>query len=329
MIDTTPPDFGLYIWWGSNTRSFYLDHSTARGYTQEWQGEFSWTREYSWDGAPFQVINYSQGWGWYTPDFSRPTDHGTHTLYFKGTDALGNTQTKSYTIVDPTYISTSGQPITTEELHLISPSQNQQVLTNKPTFTWKIPTTSILLTDKNYKIELKKDVADTETRFTLPDKEINPLSLEIKTSTANQLSYTLSWKDTLTPGSWLWQVSDISNKSNPILSPAGSFEVIPALEIEGVINYPNPFKHKTKIRYKLAKDVDELIIRIFTVSGGLVRELSGDTSGSSLSAEYHDVEWDGCNEYGEAVLNGVYRYKVIAKTASEHKETSGKMIKLR
>ena len=94
-------------------------------------------------------------------------------------------------------------------------------------------------------------------------------------------------------------------------------------------NYPNPFKEVTHIRYKLTRSVNRVRIMIYDLAGSFVRELSGDTSGASISAEYNDVEWDGKNAAGYAVVNGVYTYKIMVEGNNETVRGNGKMFKLK
>jgi len=69
-------------------------------------------------------------------------------------------------------------------------------------------------------------------------------------------------------------------------------------------NYPNPFgrqHERTNIAFRLTDDSD-VNIRIFTLVGGLVwtKKLQGLSMGS------HKTTWDGRNDKGHLVLNGVY-----------------------
>ena len=71
-------------------------------------------------------------------------------------------------------------------------------------------------------------------------------------------------------------------------------------------NYPNPFGRQypfTNIAFLLEKDSD-VEIRIFTLTGDLVwtKKLTG------LHRGFYDrmVKWDGKNDKGQTVLNGVY-----------------------
>ncbi|MFA5879429.1 MAG: fibronectin type III domain-containing protein, partial [Candidatus Margulisiibacteriota bacterium] len=211
---------------------------------------------------------------------------------------------------------------------LISPSNNVEIKTNKPELKWQIQ--DLDLDQISFTLEFINELIEVQdtAKFNKPDKIVNLLSAECNRN-GNKFSYKLNWKNTLSPGNWRWQVAANTAGGASIYSDSASFKIEPTLELEGVINYPNPFKDETKIRYKLSKDVDDVKIYIFTVSGDLVKELSGETSATSILEEYHDVLWDGKNEYGQRVVNGVYIYKICASAKNEQKEARGKMLKLK
>lgn len=75
-------------------------------------------------------------------------------------------------------------------------------------------------------------------------------------------------------------------------------------------NYPNPFNPETWIPYQLAKPT-KVTLNIYTVNGTLVRTL---LLGYQLPGYYTDKNqaayWDGCNNAGEPVANGIYFYQL-------------------
>jgi len=76
--------------------------------------------------------------------------------------------------------------------------------------------------------------------------------------------------------------------------------------IKAAYNYPNPFnprKNTTKIAFYNPIANSSVKIKIFTLTGRLVRDLSLNTPQSKGSVE---VEWDGKNGRGQVVRNGVY-----------------------
>ena len=86
---------------------------------------------------------------------------------------------------------------------------------------------------------------------------------------------------------------------------------IPA-ETELLSNYPNPFNPETWIPYRLAEDAFVTLI-IYNGAGQVVRTLD---VGHQTAAVYENrskaIYWDGRNELGEQVANGVYFYHLSA-----------------
>ncbi|MCL6097190.1 MAG: hypothetical protein M1391_01270, partial [Bacteroidetes bacterium] len=68
---------------------------------------------------------------------------------------------------------------------------------------------------------------------------------------------------------------------------------------------------------------DELKIKIFTVSGRLIKELI--VPPSNLSYDFNRIEWDGRDQDGDLVANGVYLYKVIMKKGTETIQATQKL----
>jgi hypothetical protein len=90
-------------------------------------------------------------------------------------------------------------------------------------------------------------------------------------------------------------------------------------------NYPNPFNPETWIPYQLAEPGD-VTISIYNLKGALIRtiKLGRKEAGSYLSKE-KSARWDGRNETGERVANGIYFYAMKANGFSSMK----KMVVLR
>jgi hypothetical protein len=77
-------------------------------------------------------------------------------------------------------------------------------------------------------------------------------------------------------------------------------------------NYPNPFNPETWIPFRLAENL-EVKIRIYDIQGRLVRELAlGGLEAGVYEQRDKAAHWDGRNEQGEQVANGVYIYQMVA-----------------
>jgi hypothetical protein len=101
---------------------------------------------------------------------------------------------------------------------------------------------------------------------------------------------------------------NFSNRSTSELS----FEVVEAgdLKLTNVINFPNPFSDETTISFRLPRRAD-VAVRVYTVGGRMVRKLSSP----GVSGWGH-VLWDGRDEQGDKVSNGVYIYKITAVSSA-------------
>ncbi|NVM02672.1 MAG: T9SS type A sorting domain-containing protein, partial [Candidatus Helarchaeota archaeon] len=92
------------------------------------------------------------------------------------------------------------------------------------------------------------------------------------------------------------------------------FKVSSHLEITKVYNFPNPIDRDTYFTYILTKEAEEVSIKLFTISGRLIKVLNNAPS----KAGYNQIYWDGKDEDGDNLANGVYFYKIIAKNEDEN-----------
>jgi hypothetical protein len=72
-------------------------------------------------------------------------------------------------------------------------------------------------------------------------------------------------------------------------------------------NVPNPFNPTTTISFELAASA-QVSLRVYSVSGTFVRTLVE----REMSADQHQVVWDGRDENGAPVSSGVYFYRLTA-----------------
>jgi len=92
------------------------------------------------------------------------------------------------------------------------------------------------------------------------------------------------------------------------------------------MNYPNPFKKKTTITCGVATEIDEIEIKIYTLSGRLIRKLLPEEQ----IVGFIMADWDGRDEDSDEVANGVYYGKVTVKREGQKLLTEYiKMMKLK
>lgn len=111
------------------------------------------------------------------------------------------------------------------------------------------------------------------------------------------------------------------------------FTVSDELKLIDYGNYPNPFKDRTVFIYELTQRVDNFKIKIYTTSGRLIKILEEPTifsTGLDMNGGgYHEILWNGLDENGNFVANGVYFYKMIAKKDKKFVTQIGKIAKAR
>jgi hypothetical protein len=105
-------------------------------------------------------------------------------------------------------------------------------------------------------------------------------------------------------------------------NPAGrepyeiNFKVVNEAALSNVLNYPNPFSTSTRFVYTLTGSElpERFDIHIFTITGKLVKVIDLHAS-NDVKVGYNitDFAWDGRDEFGDELANGVYIYKVVAK----------------
>lgn len=111
------------------------------------------------------------------------------------------------------------------------------------------------------------------------------------------------------------QTSDISGNISGQNEYRISFQVIFKEQISDVYNYPNPFSTKTRFVFTLTgMEVPEnIVIKIMTLSGKVVRQLTSiDLGEFKIGQNITENYWDGRDEYGSMLANGIYLYQVKA-----------------
>jgi flagellar hook assembly protein FlgD len=98
--------------------------------------------------------------------------------------------------------------------------------------------------------------------------------------------------------------------------------------ITEVLNYPNPFSTSTKFVFTVTgTDVPETFkIQIMTISGKIVREITREELGYiHIGRNITEFAWDGTDQYGGKLANGVYFYHIVTRLHGnqvEHMNTS-------
>ncbi|MBR9860847.1 hypothetical protein GYB22_08890 [bacterium] len=124
-------------------------------------------------------------------------------------------------------------------------------------------------------------------------------------------------------------VSDASGNESSDLEYMIHFEVIREATITNFYPYPNPFTSSMKFVYTLTGEElpDYVKVTIMTVSGKVVREVTQSELGMMrIGNNVSEFTWDGTDEFGDPLANGVYLFKVTAKLNGEdlaHRASEG------
>lgn len=88
------------------------------------------------------------------------------------------------------------------------------------------------------------------------------------------------------------------------------------LNLENVLNYPNPFVNYTEFWFNHNKPNEslEVQIQIFTVSGKLVKTINQNIPNAETLVR--SVTWNGLDDFGNKIGKGVYVYKLRVKATA-------------
>ncbi len=85
----------------------------------------------------------------------------------------------------------------------------------------------------------------------------------------------------------------------------------PGIVLTGLLNYPNPFSDQTQFSIEHNKPATELriVIEIFSLNGQLVKSLDESIYASGYNVP--PIEWDGRDEGGALLQNGIYIFRAL------------------
>lgn len=121
------------------------------------------------------------------------------------------------------------------------------------------------------------------------------------------------------------QASDKSGNISGDYDYQIGFEVFSKPSITEVLNYPNPFSTRTQFVFTLTgtEVPEEFKIQIMNISGDIVREITQAELGPLfIGRNLTDYWWDGRDEFGDLLANGVYLYRVEARLHGQSMELS-------
>lgn len=141
----------------------------------------------------------------------------------------------------------------------------------------------------------------------------------------------VTWTPKLEDGRHILEVlaKDASGNFFDSTSSRSVFNVYNNPDLLQVYNYPNPFSENTYFTFELRGVIppEEVKIKIFTVAGRLIKEFV--LNSAALQIGFNKIFWDGKDQDGDEIANGLYFYKVISKHGNEVKTTTQKLAKVK
>jgi len=132
----------------------------------------------------------------------------------------------------------------------------------------------------------------------------------------------------LAPGRHDLRIKAWDNSNNSSIEETYLFAVADStLQIRNLLTWPNPMVEQTAFTYEISHDAT-VWLKIFTLSGRLVRQF--DPQPANIGFNIFPVIWDGSDQDGDPLANGVYLYKLQVRSDTDGKvqnsETIGKLV---
>lgn len=168
------------------------------------------------------------------------------------------------------------------------------------------------------------DTAGMKIQIRYPDNSLHdyrPQSDSVKFTPANLASGNNSATIDLYPqflqdGEYELIVTGIDKSGNKAgeLEYKVSFQVINKPMISNLLNYPNPFTTSTAFVFTItgSEIPQNMRVQILTITGKVVREVTKAELGNlRIGRNITDFKWDGTDQFGNKLANGIYLYRVI------------------
>ena len=273
------------------------------------------------------IIGTASGEGFehYIVEYSPGSDPGSWALLYRSNDpvikeALATWDTTS--VLDGEYIirltvaDTSGFTSETRVKVLVdnTPPAIQNLLPVGEDFVPTKPTISATLTDNLSGID------ETTVLLKINDKKVDPApSFDPETG---RMTWTA--QDPLPDGRYEVTLDVKDKAGNAAEQARTSFAVFSELEIADVLNYPNPCSSGTTFTYNLSQEA-HVRIEIYTLAGELIKVMDPVPS----EVGYNEQYWDGTDDQGYMLDNGVYIYRIVAEANGKMVQAVGKLVILR
>jgi hypothetical protein len=206
--------------------------------------------------------------------------------------------------------------VTFDGVHIL----NRDIISAKPHIQIKLK--------DNAKFLLLNDTALSSVKIKYPDGTIRTYNFDNDTlrftpasdgaNNTAMIDFTPSFMNQVNPEGDEYELivegKDRSNNTAGDLDYRVAFRVISKPMISNLLNYPNPFSTSTAFVFTVTgSEVPQNIkIQILTVTGKIVREITKDELGPiHIGRNITEFKWDGTDQYGQKLGNGVYLYRVV------------------
>jgi hypothetical protein len=191
-------------------------------------------------------------------------------------------------------------------------------------------TISLVLSDRN-----GIDIFNHTIEIALNGSVIDPMEYSINTSAGNLTNIPIKYKlDDMEEETYFLNINCTDINGNNAQKTI-KFEVKADFDIIKIANYPNPVvsttqlaenEGRTRFTYVLTDDADKVELKIYTVSGRLVKKFTN----LNANIGYHEFPrsqygWNCKDEDGFYLANGVYFYKFTAVKGEKKIEEINKM----
>ncbi|WP_027377558.1 type IX secretion system sortase PorU [Kaistella palustris] len=120
----------------------------------------------------------------------------------------------------------------------------------------------------------------------------------------------------------IWDINN--NSTTATLNFIVKDEADQNLIVNKLLNWPNPFTNKTYVQFEHnCDDMLDVNVQIYTITGKLVKTITSVVTAEPFLQGYRTprtaIEWDGKDDFGDAVGKGTYIFKIFAKSQNQEK----------
>lgn len=137
---------------------------------------------------------------------------------------------------------------------------------------------------------------------------------------------TYALKSNLTAGAHSIKITAKDSAENEGTKELTGLRVSGGLELDNLVNFPNPFSSTTKLSFQLSEPAD-MAIKIFTTRGTFVKEITLAKAATQIG--FNTIDWNGTDYTGNLLGNGAYLYLITASNENGQVSKKGKLAILR